>query len=115
MAKRIIKFRIWNLATKKMLPPSDIGTMPTDTSQSILGENTGSIYLEWTGLKDKNGKEIFEGDIVEAGFKRSVYEIVWFENNLRWAGKQKNRMFGLYALVKPNIIGNIMENPELLK
>jgi len=69
---------------------------------------------EFTGLKDKNGKEIYEGDIVkEEGFDGKVVrikEIKWVSNMNIGAGFN-HRDDGKYL----KVIGNIYENPELLK
>ena len=67
---------------------------------------------QFIGLHDKNGKEVYEGDIDEA---RGI--CVWVEEACRWAWQdvETGDQYGLFGIGgKLNIIGNIHENPELL-
>ena len=75
---------------------------------------------QYTGLTDKNGKKIFEGDILS--FKNndgefSNYEVIWFGN--RWEVIQNGSQFAdeldIFFCERSAIIGNIHDNPELLK
>ena len=71
---------------------------------------------QFTGLTDKNGKEIFEGDIYNMGDKNILYVVVWRDCGL--IGKQlgSTSYAGVeYWKEKIEIIGNIHDNPELLK
>ena len=78
----------------------------------VLPETVG----QFTGLTDKNGKEIFEGDIYNMGDKNILYVVVWRDCGL--IGKQlgSTSYAGVeYWKEKIEIIGNIHDNPELLK
>lgn len=73
--------------------------------------------MQSTGLKDKNGKVIFEGDIV-SGFFSENHEVVWREKRGCWVIQTINTI-GFTELAKFNknleVIGNIYENKELLR
>lgn len=118
---REIKFRAWN--GHKMYY-DDLTVVGPDIGLNRLLEKTGKIFnlMQYTGLKDKNGKEIYEGDLVEWKYVRT-----WHKNEVRWVGGgfmvttsgfkddlNEPLDLSLVSILSCEIIGNIYENPELL-
>ena len=118
MNERIYKFRVWNKEEKVMFL---IGSNPNLTNY----QQTIYELMQFTGLKDENGKEIYEGDIFDCIYKFDGCEIhklvvVWNEASARFKLKgygichQPNVEKTMGDLEMLKIIGNIYENPELL-
>ncbi len=136
---REIKFRVWHRANKKMysiwrIDFDDFGKpnrVYWDMQQGKfeVGHEISRVLelMQYTGLKDKNGKrEIFEGDIVRmplmAGSKDTfVGEVVIADGgnqgvyDMRVWVKLPNNSELQFFHKDPKVIGNIYENPELLK
>lgn len=134
MEKREIKFRAWDKAKSTML--ENVGFRPNDCGLSVLsslgmiGEGldygTAPTLMQYTGLKDKNGKEIYEGDIVKDLTAFVPTGPAWVGYNpiheVKYHVRDYLKRNPLYGDVGYNIssgsiyevIGNIYENPELL-
>jgi uncharacterized phage protein (TIGR01671 family) len=67
---------------------------------------------QFTGLTDKNGTKIFEGDIVEYEGKR--YSIDYLPHYARFSAVKPNTVFCVFAYQRGEVIGNIYDNPELI-
>lgn len=83
-------------------------------------ESCGLIFMQFTGLLDKNGKEIYEGDVVKIDFTGMKNgEKKWSENfEVKWTGERYEAgnwsLFDHCKYTRVEVIGNIYENPELL-
>ena len=78
-----------------------------------------SHFMQYTGLKDKRGKEIYEGDILEVEWVgKQIIEVYWHERSMCFDGRRPSGEawnFGGWNTPQSKVIGNIYENKELLK
>ena len=134
--QRVIKFRAFHKPSGKFLRPWPEGfsILGEVTCFDLIGQQLNEInpniptveqlndvvITQWTGLHDKNGKEIWEGDVIgydNSGFDPSegdsprIVETVLFES-----GCFTTKSFPIYELTEDNIevLGNVHENRELL-
>lgn len=117
---REIKFRCWDVENKKMLKSHEF-------NYSFLQgvDFTYFIPMQFTGLLDKFGKEIYEGDIVKFGdnviHENTHGKVIWSEKRVSFIyefidGQYKGKCTDMIDSWRTyEIIGNIYENPELLK
>lgn len=126
--KREIKFRAWDKIKKRMY--LDIQLQYSEGKWLALPYGSHAEPLEsfdlmqYTGLKDKNGKEIYEGNILNwgrhIGNKKPLNEIVqWYQKDGFCGFRLKSTKDDTYMPINPfnlklEVIGNIYENESLL-
>jgi hypothetical protein len=117
--QREIKFRAWNKNLGKMI--TDIGLFSDNEPDEYFNEDD-CILMQYTGLKDKNGVEIYEGDVLKVSLEDAG---VQYLNTLGEAIIRQgfvilevDDIFFFYTTPCGDdfeVIGNVFENPELLK
>ena len=130
--EREIKFRAWDKEKKMFLyfalHPQKFNWGETDYTKTsdmngyLCGINFPNIsdWMQFTGLKDKNGKDIYEGDIIKISNHDEVYfGIIKFNHQtgrFMFFDIADQTLYGLMSNDQSNeVVGNIYENPELLK
>lgn len=105
--KRVIKFRVFDKALKRVIYRH---------LEKYDNEHPEIEVNQYTGLKDKNGKEIYEGDIVEKN--KTFAEVKYCPKNAAFyiQAREFDFYFG-WDISQKNIsvVGNIYENSDLLK
>ncbi len=114
MKQREIKFRVWD-GVDYMTQPFTL----QDLQHGHPGFASDTTVMQYTGLKDKNGVEIYEGDILKEGKVDSM--VVSYVDELASFGlNRKGWMYmhyfgeGVYA-EKCEVLGNVHQHPDLLK
>ena len=130
---REIKFRVWDATDKEYNYDIVVGNILSaihGSGDPLSEEEEEQFTLQqYTGLKDRYEKEIYEGDIVKIIYDEAVAE-VYFDFNLgafrlkdnssksypitTYRFDESNKPIGLISVVD-EVVGNVMENPELLK
>ena len=110
---REIKFRAWQTEYKKMEYLGSIGRMINLYDSTWFDDNFFKL-MQYTGLKDKNGKEIYEGDIIEFTVGKFKAEVMWNDKGF-WGIKCDVFCNDTLYFPETKVIGNIYENPELLE
>lgn len=116
---REIKFRAWDKEYQEMKYNAEqaydgCGQLHAIDCFGQLLEEENYKVMQYTGLKDKNGKEIYEGDILlTKDIEGEKYQTcVTYENGMFLSGEEP--LYDDVFLFEAEVVGNIYENPELL-
>lgn len=127
--KREIKFRAWNKKDKVMVDvaamnfgPSGLWSLIEDADDAELQLADNYELMQYTGLKDKNGREIYEGDIVRTGEDNigdpdpTIGQVIMREGSWLIENEKKQEEIGLFSeITSREVIGNIFEDNQLLE
>lgn len=115
------KFRVWLKDTNKMY---NVHSLHIGTNKAIISSRRGnvsiyinknSILMQSTGLKDKNGKLVYEGDIVKDLIMSEIFYIVKWFNSGFYLESTITGSFLKFDDTQQEVIGNIYDDPELLE
>lgn len=128
---RQLKFRIWSPSKNKFIDKSshhmDYYRIYGETTQNLkackfscgewLYDLDDAIIQQFTGLKDKEGKEIYEGDIILFDHSAKYGAVKWISESDGWdySGWHSDNMDYGGMLQSCKVIGNMFENSELIK
>jgi uncharacterized phage protein (TIGR01671 family) len=113
---RTIKFRMWSKEAKKFFYDPENVYVCLKWRQTDKDLFNDMVWQQFTGLKDSKGVEIYEGDIVKRLNTEYVYEVVYDEENATYFLQNKDSEGPLsYYRKVVEVVGNIFENPELIK
>lgn len=112
---REIKFRIWNDYDKKMIYWNEL--LKNKLANIFTMPSYNKWLMQYTGLHDKNGKEIYEGDILKSMQWNDIYLVKYIGTAFylcRKGNKGFNKITTWNNAEKSEVVGNIYDNPELL-
>ena len=116
---RDIKFRAWDTNSKKMFDYSKIQDYSLEQVERLNSANDPyTKFMQYTTLKDKNGIEIYEGDIIL--WYGGALKHIPIYSEVKWNREEARFSFGCkansaYMFYNTEVVGNIYENPDLLK
>ena len=121
---REIKFRAWDKKNNKMIYAEDWNTGCVITLEGQCGQTFWEL-LQYTGLKDKNGKEIYEGSVAKIVFRTELGITIdrncvmkWLDRTAQWTFEFNSELEFTPdndTIESVEIIGNTYENPDCLK
>jgi hypothetical protein len=117
--RREIKFRAWDEKRKSFVVDGfviypDGKTEFPEGGWDLHGYDDGLLLMQYTGLTDKNGVEIYEGDLLRN--TGEVWEVVFSSGEFKLICKSERGGNEIASMARfKKVIGNIYQNPELLE
>lgn len=127
---RDIKFRAWSKSDNKYYYRVLVGNTDNTDDQYVCSsvydgdkwvhfDEYCGVIEQYTGLKDKNGTEIYEGDVVKVEGDGEIYRVKWIRSGFGLEPRYNSPRYPVLGNVelrrKIEVIGNIHENPGLLE
>jgi len=129
---RELKFRAWDDEAKKMYSPEDLEQpdVPEDTKKTIYSylsfgvlciydfrgkEPVEFVPLQFTGWYDRNGREVYEGDVLQ--MQGMLHQVIWSDETAGFVILSHDGMImmgGDYLTDSIEVVGNIYEDPNLV-
>lgn len=127
---RLFKFRAWDAENETMIPPEDLISVDNENAGVLIGDDSiedGArhssevMVMQFIGIRDADGREIYEGDIIGINNKRKGCEkvtglgVVEYDDRCFEAIISDDDDVLNYKSNLIHVIGNIFENPELFE
>ncbi len=126
---REFKFRAWDTENRAMASWEEIDQLDKDGLSHLVDmmnqpEKEGFILMQYTGIKDKNGADIYENDIVsitthtfsysKGNVANEIHYLCFFDEGAYYIGNESHSTRMLISGLPIEVKGNIYQTPELL-
>jgi hypothetical protein len=114
---RKLRFRSWDVERGEWMSEFNVAANLSNQVRGVLPPEVAEKYpiMQWTGLTDRSGKEIYEGDILDEK-SNSPFKVVWRDGDCGFCADFGDTLdYNLHDLARFfEVVGNIYENPDLL-